>query len=89
MEDDEFGDYEDWEYNHEDRYEFKPFQEEMPATITRLEVIDADGRSYTNYNCDRITLSFQDDGLTMKVFVDEIGADKAWSKLSVRNGDDY
>ena len=38
--------------------------------ITRIEVIDENGRSYVNWEEDNdITLSYQDDGRTLKVFV--------------------
>ena len=38
--------------------------------ITRVEVIDENGRSYVNWKEDNdITLSYQDDGRTLKVFV--------------------
>ena len=38
------------------------------ADVTRLEVIDANGRSYTNWKCKDIKLSFQDDDRTLKIF---------------------
>ena len=37
--------------------------------VTRFEVIDEEGRSYTKYNVEDIELSFQDDGRTLKVFL--------------------
>ena len=41
--------------------------------ITRVEVIDENGRSYVNWKEDNdITLSYQDDGRTLKVFVNTI-----------------
>jgi hypothetical protein len=48
--------------------------EEMDGTlfpdITRIEVIDENGRSYMNWKKDNaIQLSVQDDGRTLKVFV--------------------
>jgi hypothetical protein len=37
--------------------------------VTRIEVIDQDGRSYTNWQKDnKISLSLQDNGRTLKVF---------------------
>jgi hypothetical protein len=36
--------------------------------VTRFEVIDEEGRAFTNYNC-RVVLSYQDDGKTLKVFI--------------------
>ena len=39
--------------------------------VTRVEVIDHTGRSYVNWNIlKRVTVSLQDDGRTLKVFVD-------------------
>ena len=41
--------------------------------ITRVEVIDENGRSYVNWEEDNdITLSYQDDGRTLKVFVNKV-----------------
>ena len=37
------------------------------SNVTRVEVIDGYGRSYTSYNADRVKLSVQDDGRTLKV----------------------
>lgn len=37
--------------------------------VTRLEVIDNDGRSYVKYNIDKIQFSLQDDDRTLKLFV--------------------
>ena len=37
--------------------------------VTRLEVIDADGRSYTNWKVKDIEVSYQDDGRTLKIFI--------------------
>ena len=43
--------------------------------ITRVEVIDENGRSYVNWEEDNdITLSYQDDGRTLKVFVNTMKA---------------
>lgn len=36
--------------------------------ITRVEVIDENGRSYTKWNCS-VELSYQDNGRTLKVFL--------------------
>lgn len=38
------------------------------ALVTRLEVIDNDGRVYINTNVDKLELSYQDDGKTLKIF---------------------
>jgi hypothetical protein len=38
--------------------------------VTRVEVIDQDGRSYVNWDDNnKVKLSFQDDGRTLKVFI--------------------
>jgi len=37
--------------------------------LTRLEVIDESGRVYINNNC-KMELSYQDEGRTLKIFVD-------------------
>jgi len=38
-------------------------------TVTRVEVIDNDGRRYVKYNVTDVELSLQDDERTLKVFV--------------------
>ncbi len=44
-------------------------REKLP-NITRVEVIDQNGRSYTNWHKDnQIELSLQDNGKTLKVFL--------------------
>lgn len=42
------------------------------SKVTRLEVIDDSGRVYVQTQAD-ITVSMQDDGRTMKIFVKRIG----------------
>ena len=38
--------------------------------IIRLEVIDENGRSYTNWDkANKVELSLQDDGKTLKIFI--------------------
>jgi hypothetical protein len=54
--------------------------------ITRVEVIDENGRSYVNWEEDNdITVSYQDDGRTLKVFVNtmkpETGEERALEAL--------
>lgn len=45
-------------------------KDEVREKVTRVEVIDENGRSYTNWNKDNsVELSFQDDDRTLKVFV--------------------
>lgn len=46
----------------------KPAEPMDLSKVTRLEVIDQDGRSYTNLGVKVLKLSFQDDGRTLKVF---------------------
>jgi hypothetical protein len=45
-------------------------QEDMvkDQTVTRFEVIDENGRAYTDHYC-KVELSYQDDGKTLKVFI--------------------
>jgi hypothetical protein len=43
--------------------------EEIKEEITRFEVIDENGRVYGNYNIKTLELSYQDDGKTLKVFI--------------------
>lgn len=45
-------------------------QEDMADTskVTRFEVIDENGRAYTQRDCN-VELSYQDDGRTLKVFI--------------------
>lgn len=41
--------------------------------VSRVEVIDENGRSYTNWNKNNvITLSFQDDMRTLKIFISKL-----------------
>lgn len=41
--------------------------------VTRVEVIDQDGRSYVNWDKDNIvTIQLQDDGRTLKIFIDRV-----------------
>ena len=42
---------------------------------TRLEVIDADGRTYTNCKVKELQFSYQDNGKTLKIFVTEVQDD--------------
>ena len=36
--------------------------------VTRVEVIDSNGRIYTNYNCKDVEIQLQDDNKTLKIF---------------------
>jgi len=45
--------------------------------VTRVEVIDQDGRSYVNWNkTNKVELSFQDDARTLKVFISQVNPDE-------------
>lgn len=49
------------------------FLEWISPRITRVEVIDQDGRSYVNWDSHNdISYQLQDDGRTLKVFVNTI-----------------
>jgi hypothetical protein len=37
--------------------------------VTRVEVIDSDGRAFTRYGCSDVSLELQDGGHTMKIFL--------------------
>jgi hypothetical protein len=42
--------------------------------VTRVEVIDESGRAYTCYNAENVVMQLQDDGRTLKLFVDWDGS---------------
>ena len=56
-----------------------PHEHKVPAEVlgqpTRLEVIDADGRTYTNWKVKELQFSYQDNGKTLKIFVTEVQDD--------------
>jgi hypothetical protein len=37
--------------------------------VTRVEIIDNDGRAFTRYGCSDVNLELQDGGHTMKIFL--------------------
>lgn len=37
--------------------------------VTRLEIIDESGRAYVRHNIAKVNVSIQDDGKTLKIFV--------------------
>ena len=39
--------------------------------VTRVEVIDENGRTYVKYNCNNVKICLQDDGYTLKLFLDK------------------
>lgn len=47
-----------------DKYSLKDFPE-----VTRFEIIDDKGRAYVNYSLEGSTISLQDQGRTLKVFI--------------------
>jgi len=47
----------------------QPDQIHFEYPITRVEVIDNNGRSYAKHNVERVCLSLQDDNRTLKVMV--------------------
>ena len=47
--------------------------DEKYKEVNRVEVIDENGRSYVNWKKDnKIELSLQDDGKTLKIFITQI-----------------
>ena len=37
--------------------------------VNRFEVVDSNGRVYTNYDCSNVQVTLQDGGKTLKVFL--------------------
>jgi len=46
-------------------------QVQTSTEVNRVEVIDKDGRSYTNLRVTGLVLSYQDEGKTLKIFIEE------------------
>lgn len=44
--------------------------------VTRVEVISESGREYVNWNCHSVQVSEQDEGRTIKIFLQNDMADK-------------
>jgi len=44
---------------------------ETIETVTRLEIIDSDGRAFVRLDINGVTLSLQDDSRTLKVFIEK------------------
>ena len=44
---------------------------DMGTAVTRLEVIDQDGRSYVNNRVTSVELSMQDENRTLKLFINK------------------
>jgi len=63
-----------WALKRNAEQKIKELEEEVKKyhcdKVTRLEVIDNSGRSYSNRNVTGIHFSFQDDARTLKLFVD-------------------
>lgn len=47
----------------------KAKEEQSTSRVNRVEIIDEDGRSYTNYDAHNVTLHLQDNGCTLKIFI--------------------
>ena len=43
---------------------------ETKIAINRVEVISKKGREYINLNCHNVQVATQDDGQTLKIFID-------------------
>ena len=76
---DDWQEYENWKRQQENDnpdidypYVLGDFKQEIPAVTTRIVVIDKEGKSYCNYDCDRITLSFKHEGLTLQILVEDL-----------------
>jgi len=63
-----------WGMKRNKEQKIKKLEEEIKKyncdKVTRLEIIDNSGRSYSNRNVTGIRFSFQDDDRTLKLFVD-------------------
>ena len=48
-------------------------QTDKPTTntseVTRVEVVDEEGRKYVRHNIENVDLSLQDEGKTLKIFI--------------------
>ena len=44
--------------------------------VNRVEVIDENGRSYVKYDCNNVKICLQDDGHTVKLFLDKEKTDQ-------------
>lgn len=42
---------------------------ELMDKVTRVEVISEKGREYVRHNCDSVEIAMQDDGRTLKLFL--------------------
>ena len=51
--------------------DIQDMSDEEPPYVTRFEVIDHNGRSYTNHTVGTIEFSLQDNGRTLKVFLSQ------------------
>ena len=45
--------------------------------VNRVEVIDENGRSYVKYFCNNVKMCLQDDGYTLKLFLDKENKDES------------
>ena len=53
-----------------DEEEFEQPSEHKWKDVTRVEVIDDNGRAYVGYGLESVSHSVQDDGQTLKIFVE-------------------
>lgn len=57
------------------------------SKVGRIEVIDSKGRTYVNQKQgNKVRLSFQDNGKTLKVFITEGRAKETRAKAEINNG---
>ena len=47
------------------------------SKVNRVEVIDENGRSYVKYFCNNVKMCLQDDGYTLKLFLDKENKDES------------
>ena len=63
----------DWEvFTYDDKLFKEYLSREDPRTegkVTRVEVIDSNGRAYVNMDVESCELSYQDKGRTLKIFI--------------------
>lgn len=52
---------------------------ELLENVNRVEVIDEHGRSYVHYNAGKVEYSIQDNGRTLKIFIES--GNHNWKEL--------
>lgn len=48
----------------------RKIDDELLKIVTRVEMIDESGRAYVNTSVKKVELHFQDDGRTLKLFIE-------------------